>query len=165
MNDNNKKTYFLKKRRALLWALLFVVMLVSGIPMIVFGAIKGITFLLVLGIIFVVLGFYGTPIVFVRYANLRGLQDTLLAIIDDQIYLVKDLCMHCGKKEKNIKNDIATLLRNRCLLGCSIDENHNIVLKNKAKFIGKCPNCNATLIQNKEVIACPYCGYIKERLS
>lgn len=52
-----KKLFFL--------SMLFSVMFVAGIPMIVLGASKGIMPVMIIGIIFTALGFYGTPMFWV----------------------------------------------------------------------------------------------------
>ena len=54
------------KLKALLLAFLLTLMLIGGIPMIIFGATQKLTFLLIAGIVFTVLGFYGCPLAWVR---------------------------------------------------------------------------------------------------
>ena len=51
------------------FAVMLSLMLVGGIPMIIFGATRHLTALLVFGIIFVVAGFYGAPMVWVAVGS------------------------------------------------------------------------------------------------
>lgn len=159
----NLKTMKHFKMKALFISLLLTLMLIGGIPMIIFGAIEKITFLLVIGIIFVVFGFYGTPIAWGRFGSLSGLQNTLIAIEQEKITDLKKLSVHLSKNEKTVRADIRLLIQMNCLKGYTLDEMGNIISNQpveKTVRVGKCPHCSAPLSFDEEMIRCPYCGII-----
>lgn len=159
----NLKTMKHFKMKALFISLLLTLMLIGGIPMIIFGATKKMTFLLIAGIIFVVFGFYGTPIAWMRFGTLSGLQNTLIAIEQEKITDLKKLSVHLSKQEKDLRSDIRSLIQMNCLKGYTLDEMGNIISNQpveKTVRVGKCPHCSAPLSFDEEMIRCPYCGII-----
>ena len=59
------------KKMILAYVLTFA--FIAGIPSIIFGATKGWTLLLIVGIICVVAGFYGMPIAWIAFADKKKL--------------------------------------------------------------------------------------------
>lgn len=163
-NMNLKRMQHMKLK-ALLLAFLLTLMLVGGIPMIIFGATQKLTFLLIAGIVFTVLGFYGCPLAWVRFGSRVGLQNTLIAIEQEKITNLKKLSLHLSKDEKTLRADIRLLIQLNCLQGYTLDEEGNIISnqqqpKEETVRVGKCPHCNAPLSFDEEMIRCPYCGII-----
>ena len=149
--------------KQLILSLLLTLGFVIGVPFIIFGASKKIVFLLVLGIVFSVLGFYVMPISWVFYGNKKSLKATFYAITKEKIFNLNKLSLHLGKNTNLIKEEILQLIKLQCLIGYSLDENGNIIkneIFDETINLGKCPHCNAPLTyQNKEIV-CPYCGVI-----
>ena len=162
----NKKRMLQIKTNALLLAMSFTIFLVAGIPAIVFGATNKITILLIVGITGVVVGFYGTPMAWVRYGNMTSLYHFLIAIEDEKITKISQLMKHLSLTEKTVKENIRSLMKLQCLKGYTIDEMGNLITnvieeKEERIEIGKCPNCSAPLdIDIVENVRCPYCGII-----
>ena len=80
-------------KKQLILAIVFSCMLVAGVPMIVFGAINmgGLTILMVAGIVFVVLGFYGTPLVWISYGNKVSLKRVVYAVDREHLLTVQEI--------------------------------------------------------------------------
>ena len=149
------------KLKSLLLSFLLIIMFVSGILMMIFSAIQDMTILLVLVIIFTGLGFYGTPIAWVRFGSLAGLQNTLQVIEQEKITELKKLSIHLSKNEKQVKRDIRALIRLNCLKGYTLDDFGNITTnqpKEETIKVGKCPHCSAPLSFDEDMIRCAYCG-------
>ena len=149
-------------RRAMTWTILLVI----GIPMIVFGAIFMVSrspawaVLFALGILFVVGGFYGVPISWIRYADKRrllrlaitvsGTSDTTIDILSDTI----------GRTQEETRNDIRTLLRNGWLPGYTFVDQEDRVKKTAILDIhhAVCEYCGASFEFKGTDSKCPYCG-------
>ena len=162
--SGNQKRFKTGKTRAFCIAMLLIVGFVDGIPMIVFGAVDGITALLVIGIILTVLGFYGAPVAWVQYSN-QSMHGAVLAAIEDEgLGSVSAIAAHLGKNEKNIRAGVDYLISHGCLKGYVLDAEGGISRSapKQGDYIdlGKCPNCNASLVLREGEIGCPYCGTV-----
>lgn len=145
----------------MLFAILLTIGFPCGIVGIVMGATKGMTWLLVIGIVFVVLGFYGAPIAWIKYGERKSLKSVLYSVCDEKIFAVNDLATQLNTNKKDIVGKINTLIEKRYLTGY-IFKNQEVLepnYKKNAQGQNKCPNCGAIMKGDGE--ECPYCGYKK----
>ena len=158
MKKINKNT-----KTILIWSVIISLMLVVGIPMIILGAIKSIWFVLVIGIIFTVIGFYGTPIIWVYFANTKVLQRVVEIINNEHLLKVSEIAQHLQLSEQQIKMHITNAIKKNFLQGYIFDGlelKENKEEKNKFEKLlkNKCPNCGANLIKIDNGHRCEYCG-------
>ena len=150
-------------------ALIFSIMLPAGILQIIFGAINNITPILVLGIIFVVLGFYGTPLWWINYANKKRLKTVLNLILNEHIYSVSELSEQLSKNPKEISAIINQLIVGGYLTGYLFKNNETLIYNTnqpqtkKNSLKSKCPNCGAMMESNGVNFVCEFCGFVKEK--
>lgn len=149
---------YLKKKRdnILIFAIVLSIMFVAGIPMIVLGAVNEIALVMILGIIFTVFGFYGSPFAWLRWFQLKSYYNIYHAITYDGITKVIDLISIFGMSMKQINTAITWLTSNRFLSGFFFDGNElkriePAVSQSKTR---KCPNCGAGVIGD----VCEHCG-------
>lgn len=142
------------------------VALVIGVPTIVFGAIGRLWYLLALGILAVVFGFYGTPLLWIHYANLLGYMTILRLIEEQHYYSVTDLAMQTNINEKSIVEKINYLITHFYLTDFSFDGNKLVLNERKSQsrklLKNKCSNCGAVLEVLGNEVKCEYCGAIYE---
>lgn len=152
----------------LAFALIWSVLMVVGVPMIVFGASKPEwlplpTLFLVLGIAFSGGGFYGVPLLWISYGNKRELYGIIYAVEVLGLRDVARLASHLRKPEDAVrakldvcfdKGFFPTLIREGDILiepaakKTPEDELHDVV----------CPCCNAHFTYRGTRGVCPYCG-------
>ncbi len=148
----------------------FALALSIGFPLgvlgIIFGAINGITALLVLGIIFAVAGFYGMPLLWVGYGEKRRYRSLLLMIETEHLYTVSALAAQTGYSEKEIREKINKMIISRELVGyLFIDDmlvlNNNEKQKKREPEIKqhRCECCGAMMIYEDGRYKCEYCLY------
>ncbi len=163
--SENQKRFKSVKTKAMVVGVALAVGLVAGIPMIVFGATKGITALLVIGIALVVIGFYGAPIALAQCSSIAAHGAVLAAIEDEGLGTVTMIGEHLGRNPKQVRASVDYLISHGQLKGYIVDAEGNIK-RNDARAardyvdVGKCPNCNAPLVLEDGELRCPYCGAI-----
>lgn len=101
------------RKKALIQAIIFTVLLVAGIPMIpigfVFaakttGAVHGILIAVAsIGIAFTALGYFGTPLSWISFGNFAPIVRLLYAIEKECIYDVPTLATYLHRREKDIQ--------------------------------------------------------------
>ena len=168
----------LKKKIVLtfLFALLLSVALPAGILCIIFGATADPTNvpLLVGGIVMTVAGFYGMPILWISYGNLRRQQSVLHQICEDHVQEIAALAANNGKQEKEMLETVRTLISKRYLTGYEIVSDKYVVpmqtrplskddiLEQNGEVtvtVGRCEGCGALLeTSGNKKTYCPYCG-------
>lgn len=148
-------------------ALIFSIMLPGGILATIFGATKGMTALMVIGIVCIVLGFYGTPMIWISYANKRGLRTILNLIENENIFTVTELSEQLSKRRQDIVSSINALITGGYLTGYLFKNNETLYLNTNQKqskkntLKTKCPNCGAMMDSDGLNFVCGYCGYVK----
>ena len=152
-----------KHTRTLFWAALLVtVAFVAGIPGIVLSAIHGITFLLVICIVFVGGGFYAMPLLWVSYGGKVGFKRLLVAVDTENIYRVEDLAAHLGKTPQEIRSMLKTAIQKRYITDYLFIDDALVLNENRKqrkKIAGnQCRNCGAPLVMTDDGLICPYCG-------
>ena len=158
------------KKRNFILALAFTIGLIAGIPFIVVGAInmgdnKGYIAMLVLGIVGTVLGFYGTPLLWVRVSTVNQELTVVRAVTQEHLYTVADLAQRLSVNGKTASATLNNCIRKGYLVGY-IREGDSLVLnENRAlaptQFSLVCAHCGATVqLQKGETSRCPYCGSV-----
>ena len=148
-------------RRAILWSVLMVI----GIPMIVYGAI-GISknplwaIMMAVGILFVVGGFYGTPISWIRYADKKRMYRVAVAMSQTSDVTIDILSDTIGRTQEETRNDVRTLLRNGWLPGYAfVDQEDRVKRVDKLDIHhAECTYCGAFFEFKGTEAKCPYCG-------
>lgn len=144
-------------------SIVLTIFLPVGIVGIILGATKGITSVLVVGIIMAVLGFYGAPISWITYGDRRKTGQILNLIQNENIYSVDVLAEQIACKRQEVIGKVNTLIAKSYLTGYLLKDgelvaNNNqkrIATKNKAL---KCDNCGARMKEAQGSYVCEYCG-------
>lgn len=149
----------------LILGLILPILLVVGIVMIIVFAKKN-TILLVLGIVFVVAGFYGSPIVWLLYGSRKQDLRLLSLICDENIYSIDSLAEQVGCEKQNVLNEVRKLINQGYLIGYLLKDNNYLELntnekQNQKVTVVKCPSCGA---KNKVVGNSGFCEYCGEKL-
>lgn len=162
-----------KKTSAYFWiALLGSIGFVAGIVMTIFGATNSKTIILVAGIILIVFGFYGAPIFWIKYGELKSYSQ-ICQKVQNGINTISLLCSSTGKDEKTVRDTINICLQNNYLPNYVLIKNEYIVkaegikqfeAKDIATLQGnvtrqKCNQCGAEIVFDGTTrVVCPYCG-------
>ena len=148
-------------KKMLIFCIISSIFLPIGIPLIVIGASKT-WILLTLGIIMTVFGFYGSPILWVLYGNLRTTKQVVNSILEENLTNTKEISSHLQMPEKQVKEIINKSITKQYLKNLIFDgETLKINDKSKLNYKNlknKCPNCGGLLEQSSDEIVCPYCG-------
>ena len=91
-------------RNKLIISIVASVLLVVGIPIIIFSATSSFWLGLVVGIIFVVFGFYGSPMLWVSFGNLKSLQRVVDAVLEDNLTSIEDIARQLQISERTAVN-------------------------------------------------------------
>ncbi len=148
-------------QRALILSLAFTILLPAGIPMIIFGAVNKIWGLMGVGIAFVVIGFYATPLTWTQYADKLSYKRIAFAVAVERIYSVQQIAAHLNYKEKVVIDKLDACFRRGYLIGFIregdlIRPNININAKTR-RF--RCVACGGGFDAPIDAHArCPYCG-------
>ncbi len=148
-------------------SIVLTIALLAGIFGIIFGATKPLTALLVVGIIGVVLGFYGMPIAWIQFAEKKSLKNFLSLIVEEKITKVNELATQANTNENDIINKINLLIQGGYLKGFLFkDKTELVVNKNTLSDDNsstKCPNCSSNMFEKDGRFVCEYCGYVERR--
>ena len=148
-------------RKMLIISIVASIAFVVGIPMIVLGAMNS-TVLMIFGIVFVVFGFYGTPMLWMSYAGLRSLKRVVDAVMEENLTTNAEIAMQLQTSERNIKAQITKAINKKYITGFIY--NGEVLTPNekqqpKKKIIeNRCKNCGGTLEELDTEWRCPYCG-------
>ena len=148
-------------RGRLIAALVCSVALPAGVVMTVFGGINEIWALLAVGIVLTVAGFYGTPLLWVRYGALNSYKGVYGLIACDGVTSVSKIASTLGWKRNKAVAGLNYLLAKRYLAGYVYDGADSVTpieKKSTPDLFGKCPNCGASLTAEQGKLRCPYCG-------
>lgn len=158
----------LKQQKNKIFAISLVVsvLFVAGIPGIILSAGKNV-FLLILSIACVAFGFYGAPMFWIHYAELVGLERTLMAIEMENLYTVAELAQHRGVSQKAMAGQIKKLMDKMYLRGYIFDGSELKLNQNQKlseiKNTTKCPTCGANVVFSGKQGSCPYCGSLVDK--
>ncbi|MDR0831561.1 MAG: zinc ribbon domain-containing protein [Bacillales bacterium] len=147
-----------KKRSLLIISLLFSFALPLGLFLLIFGLNIGWLFLWIPGIVFLVAGFYGTPLLWVGYASYFP-QIRIANCILNGILSFEQMSKNTGLKLKEVINIVQKLI-NDYLPYYLINENKTGLLINLQRqqdvAKGRCRYCGAYLLDNST--HCTNCG-------
>ncbi len=155
-------------RRLFFISLMLSVGFPAGVLCIVFGAIKNIVPLLVLGIILAVLGFYVMPLLWIKFGEKRKYRTILIFIEQEHIYTVQGLSAQSGYSEKKIREILNYLVLANYLMGYlihgdTIELNTNKKQTGKNVETKKCPNCGGRMSFDGLRFVCDYCSNVEKR--
>lgn len=165
---------------SLIMGIIFSIGFPVGIILIVFhNKVSGIgsTLLLVLGIILVVLGFYGAPMVWIMYGETKSKKRICQQITLDNNQEIKYLAEINNIPTENMLKKVQELINQRLLTGYEIVDNKFVVPKGKntlskdeaLELSGKletvtCKGCGAEIeIVGGKKTYCKYCGKLVNR--
>ena len=160
VKDMNNKDIKKDCKKLLIISILFSIGFVVGIPAIIFGAIYGgaMIALMVVGIIMVVCGFYGAPILWIAYGEKVKQSSIYDMITVDGITDVKTISNSIGNaNEEQVKRIIKILIEKRYLTGYKFEKDEVSTTNKKIKN-HKCPNCGANLTEEYGKWVCTYCN-------
>ncbi len=154
-----------KQKIVFIFALLLSVGFVLSIPAIIFGAINGKTLLLVVGIIFAVLGFYGSPILWMQFGTLNRTKRIVYAVDEEKIYTVEEIASQLQLSTSEVKSQLITAINKNYINGLLFDGKKLTANKNKSalKVLSRCENCGAPLKKTSDGKYCPYCHSMFEK--
>lgn len=146
----------------MIMGIILPILLVAGIIFIIMFAKKN-TILLVVGIAFVVLGFYGTPLAWVSYAAKKTDIRLLSLIYDENIYTIDGLASQLGQSAENTLAEVRNLISQGYLTGYLLKDNSYLELntyekQGKRAVVVKCPSCGAKTKITGTKGFCEYCG-------
>ncbi len=146
-------------------ALLMSILLVAGIPMIVFGAINLSKawywiVMMVLGIIFTVMGVCVMPVMWVQFAKKRALSRVAIVISGTDSVTIDILSDTLGKTQEQTRKDVRKLLQNGWLPGYAFVDQEDRVRRTAALDVhhAVCEFCGASFEFKGTDSKCPYCG-------
>lgn len=136
--------------------------LIVGIPLIIYSATKSIWILLVLGIIFVVFGFYGAPILWTSYASLKTQKRVVDAVMEEHLTNVSEISQQLQLSERETKDYIRKAINKKYIHGYIYDGN-NLVPNEKQSpkrkiSQNRCSNCGGAMEKTENGWVCQYCG-------
>lgn len=137
------------------------VLMVVGIPLIPISASKGMTWLLIVAIVFTAYGFYGCPLYWISYASKRELYSILFLIENEHVLTVESLCQQTGKDGKYISDKIRYLLLGGFLPGYIFNGEtleKSFVQEKPTVVSVPCPFCGAPVTLSDGEGKCEYCG-------
>lgn len=154
-----------KQKSVLFFAIFLSIGFVAGIPAIIFGASKGISLLLVLGIILVVFGFYGSPMLWVQFGALNQAKRIVYAVEDEKLYSVQEIAKQLQLSTGEVKNQLITAINKHYIEGYLFDGEKLTANEKRAaiKKLSRCENCGAPLKKTRDGKYCPYCHSIFEK--
>ena len=132
-----------------------------GIFGIVFGAVRDITALLGVGIGMTVVAFYGTPIMWTNFGDMKKMGSVLKLIENENFYSVSDIAIQLAEDEAWVEKTINKLIEKGFLQGY-IYKNGTLTINNNVRQVRssetKCPNCGGKLTTKDGQRVCEYCG-------
>lgn len=169
--ENNKEINKLQKNLSLrlLISIILTVMFPLGIAMTVIGATRkedgGVVFtaIMAIGIVFVVLGFYGAPMSWVSYAPKKKYARVIDAIKREGFRDATEIANHLSMQPNEVIDAVRVCIDKQYLTNYTIEENKIIPLNNRPDDLGlytvQCPYCGGiTQTSNNLQVKCEYCG-------
>ncbi len=166
-NDKTKLQKSLARQLAL--SIILTIMFPLGIAMTVVGATSkeeggaAFTAIMVIGIIFVVLGFYGAPMSWVRYAPQKRYTRIIDSIKREGFRDTDEIANHLSMQPKEVVEAVRVCIDKQFLTDYTIDGTKIVPLNNRPDDIGtytvQCPYCGGiTQTSNNLQVKCQYCG-------
>ncbi len=144
------------------------VLLPLGIALTIIGATKTeegalFTAIMAIGIVFVVLGFYGSPIAWVRYGAQKKYTRIIDAIVREGFRDTAEIANHLSMPKKEVVEGVRACIDKQYLCGYTIGGDKILPINNRPDDIGmytvQCPYCGGiTQTSNNLQVKCAYCG-------
>lgn len=154
--------------KQLVLSIVLTVMLPLGVVLTVVGAIqmeKGALFtaIMAIGIVFVVLGFYGSPIAWSRYSPKKKYPRIIDAIEREGFRDTTEIANHLSMPQKDVVEAVRVCVDKQYLCNYTIDGTKILPINNRPDDIGvytvRCPYCGGiTQTSNNLQVKCEYCG-------
>ena len=142
-------------------ALFATIGFVAGIPIIIISAGTN-TFGLIAGIVLVVFGFYGAPMLWLSYASFKQQSRVVDAVTKENIYTVDGIANQLQLSPEQVKSQLTKAVSKNYLTGYLFDGNELKINNNKKQEKqtqqSKCQNCGGNLEKNENGYYCPYCN-------
>lgn len=170
MKNKNKTTKLQRNlTKQLLISIILTVMFPLGIAMTIVGATRKeeggalFTAIMAIGIVFVVLGFYGSPMAWIRYAPQKKYSRVIDAIKREGFRDATEIANHLSMQPNEVIEAVRVCIEKQYLTDYTIEENKIIPLNNRPDDLGvytvQCPYCGGiTQTSNNLQVKCQYCG-------
>lgn len=166
-NEKSKLQKNLTKQLVL--SITLTVMLPLGIAMTIVGATRKeeggalFTAIMAIGIVFVVLGFYGSPMAWVRYAPQKRYARIIDAIKREGFRDATEIANHLSMQPNEVIDAVRVCIDKQYLCDYTIEDTKILPLNNRPDDIGvytvQCPYCGGiTQTSNNLQVKCEYCG-------
>lgn len=166
-NEKSKLQKNLTKQLVL--SITLTVMLPLGIAMTIVGATRKeeggalFTAIMAIGIVFVVLGFYGSPMAWVRYAPQKRYARIIDAIKREGFRDATEIANHLSMQPNEVIDAVRVCIDKQYLCDYTIEDTKILPLNNRPDDIGvytvQCPYCGGiTRTSNNLQVKCEYCG-------
>jgi len=150
----------------LLFALIASVMLPAGILCIILANSN--TWILIGGIVMTAFGFYGTPVLWIKYGESKRTALVQRLVYSENIYTVEDIASHASLTKEDVTASINKLIAGWYLTGFIFRDGKLILNTNKKQTeetseMRKCPACGGTMRYNGLNYVCEYCGHVETK--
>lgn len=149
-------------------AILLTIGLPLGIVFIIIGATNkdasvGYKVMLGIGITLAVLGFYGSPMAWVKYGPQKKYARIIDAIKREGFRDVNEIANHLSMQPKDVQDAVRVSIDKQYLTGYTIEDTKIIPLNNRPDDLGvytiECPYCGGiTETSNNLQVKCQFCG-------
>ncbi len=165
-NTNSTLKKALSKQLAL--AIFLTIGLPVGIVCIVVGAVNlyanvGYKIMLGIGVALVVLGFYGSPVVWGKYGTKKKYPRIIDAIKREGFRDIGEIANHISMRPKDVQDAVRVCIDKQYLTGYTIEDTKIVPLNNRPDDLGvytiECPYCGGiTETSNNLQVKCQFCG-------
>ena len=165
-NTNNNLNKALSKQLAL--AILLTIGLPVGIVFIIIGAVNlyasvGYKVMLGVGIALVVLGFYGSPMAWVKYGPQKKYARIIDAIKREGFRDINEIANHLSMQPQDVQDAVRVCIDKQYLTGYTVDDTKIVPLNDRPEDLGvytvECPYCGGiTETSNNLQVKCQFCG-------
>ena len=160
--DKNTNNINKDIKKHLIISIVISVLFVVGIPILIVGATNSNYAVMGIGIAMVVIGFYGTPMMWVSYGNKRSLKNVVDAVMEDHLTTVGEIASQLQMRERPVRDLITNALRKKYITGFIYDGNTLVPNEKQAPkkkmSQNRCPNCGGVMEKTDTGWICPYCG-------
>lgn len=149
-------------------AIFLTIGLPVGIVLIIIGATNkdasvGYKVMLGIGIALVVLGFYGSPMAWVKYGPQKKYARIIDAIKREGFRDINEIANHLSMQPQDVQDAVRVCIEKQYLTGYTIDDTKIVPLNDRPDDLGvytvECPYCGGiTETSNNLQVKCQFCG-------
>jgi len=167
LSGETMKNYSSVVTKKLIVAVIATLMLPAGILLIIFGAKRN-TLMLVAGIVMTVIGFYGSPMCWIKFGESKKLALVFRLIYSENMYTVDDIATQTTFPREDVTAYINTLISSGYITGFFFKDGKLILNTNKKQTEStsemiKCPACGGTMRYDGLNYVCEYCGHVESK--